>query len=279
MSAAVAVDNLCFGFVGHPPLLDNLSFQVESGSFLGIVGPNGVGKTTLLKLLSGQLRPTGGTVSMEGWPVHTLSVSQRAQRMALVHQQALPVFGYTVAQTVMMARTRYLGASGFESKQDRSILIDVLTNTDTVHLADRALWSLSGGERQRVFIARALAQQTDLLLLDEPTSFLDLKHQIATYDLLKAAQTNKQRTIVAITHDINLAAQYCDCILLLGNSTGGQSGQNTPGTASYYKGTPDEVLTEERIAQVFGVAIASGVIGKMRLFMPLSRTAEPDKLL
>jgi iron complex transport system ATP-binding protein len=278
MSAVIQVENLCFGFAGHPCLLDTVSFQVESGDFLGIAGPNGVGKTTLLKLLSGQLRPTSGTVSVQGRPVHALSVSQRAQQMAVVRQQAVPVFGYTVAQTVMMARTQYLSASGFESSHDRSILSDVLASTDTTHLADRALWSLSGGERQRVFIARALAQRTDLLLLDEPTSFLDLKHQIATYDLLKVAQMHQQRTIVAITHDINLAAQYCNRILLLGNATEESCESNKSRKKNYFMGPPDEVLTEERITRVFGIAIASGVIGNVRLFVPLSRAGASGKM-
>ncbi len=278
MSTVIDVKNICFGFDGHAQLLDRLCFQVESGSFLGIAGPNGAGKTTLLKLLSGQLRPGSGTVSLQGKPVHTLPVIQRAQRMAVVRQQATPVFGYTVAQTVMMARTQYLGASGFESEQDRSVLSNVLTATDTAHLAHRSLWSLSGGERQRVFIARALAQQTDLLLLDEPTSFLDLKHQIATYDLLKSAQILQGRTVVAITHDINLAAQYCNRILLLGNATDEPSEQDISNGKNYFIGSPEEVLTEERIARIFGVAIMSGVIGEVRFFVPLSRGSEPGKM-
>ena len=124
-----------------------------------------------------------------------------------------------MAQTVSMARTPYLGTFGFMGKTDRQIVNDALEATDTSQFATRALGSLSGGERQRVFIARALAQKTPLLLLDEPTSFLDLKHQVNTYDLLKAAQLEQDKTIIAVTHDINLAAQYCDVILLLGSDS------------------------------------------------------------
>ena len=269
MSLGVKVDRLSFGYGKDPCVLKDVTFSVPAGSFLGIAGPNGAGKTTLLKLLCGELRAQSGTITLNDTPIGDLTVDQRARRMAVVRQLSTPAFGYTVAETVMMARTLYLGSAGFESAQDRSLVRAALRATDTENLANRALVSLSGGERQRVYIARALAQQTALLLLDEPTSSLDLRHQVSIHELLKTAQRQRQRTIITITHDISLAARYCDAILLLGGSTGGQGPHDRRQPSVYFMGTPDQVLTEDRLEQVFGIKIGCGMVVGQRVFAPL----------
>jgi iron complex transport system ATP-binding protein len=158
-----------------------------------------------------------------------------------------------------MARTPYLGALAFETDADKEAVADAFEMTDTARFAERPLNHLSGGERQLIFIARALAQQTPILLLDEPTAFLDMKHQVGIYDLLKKMQIEKQKTIVAVTHDINLAAQYSDMTLLLAAD------------GTYKFGPTQEVLTTERIENVFGVKTFSAQIGQSRFFFPLGK--------
>jgi iron complex transport system ATP-binding protein len=160
---------------------------------------------------------------------------------------------------VLMARTRYFGALGFESRADREAANAALEVTNTAQFASRPLSSLSGGERQRVFIARALAQNSSVLLLDEPTSFLDLKHQVGIYDLLKGAQIESGKTIIAVTHDINLASQYCDEMLLLGAD------------GSYQIGKTRAVLSSGQIKKVFDVEVFEGKIGQENFFIPLGK--------
>jgi iron complex transport system ATP-binding protein len=195
--------------------LQDLTFPVRAGTFLAIVGPNGAGKSTLLNILAGLLRPHAGEVLLEGVSLGSYPVQARARKIAVVRQESIPVFGFSVAETVLMARTPFFDRWGFESKADRELVVKALELTGTSEFSLRLLSSLSAGERQRVFIARALAQDTPILLLDEPTSFLDLKHQVGIYDLLKSIQVQKHATLVAVTHDINLALQYCDETLLL----------------------------------------------------------------
>lgn len=252
----IEVENLGFGY-SKTPLLKDLSFAVEEGSFLAIAGPNGVGKSTLLNLMSNFLKPRSGSITIDGTALGEYTTASLAQKVALVRQEFVPAFGFSVIETVMMARTRHFGQLGFDSQEDRRIVAESLEATDTADLASRQLSNISGGERQRVFIARALAQQTPVLLLDEPTSFLDLKHQVRVYDLLKKMQLEQNKTVVAITHDINLAAQYCDQVLLLAAGAG------------YHQGTAEDVLDPERIEEVFGVKGMSGYVEKGRFFLPL----------
>jgi iron complex transport system ATP-binding protein len=186
--SAIEVQDLTFGYSARSPVLRSLSFAVTQGTIFAIAGPNGAGKTTLLKLLSGLLKADSGIIRIDGKRIEEYSVQGLARRAAVVHQETLPAFDFTVAQIVSMARTPYLGTLGFESEADRNIVESAMEMTDTAGFAARPLGHLSGGERQRVYIARALAQDTAILLLDEPTSFLDMKHQVATYDLLRKMQ-------------------------------------------------------------------------------------------
>ncbi len=257
----IEVQNLNFSY-SEEQVLHDLNLEVKRGSFLTIAGPNGVGKSTLLNLLSGQLKPDSGSIKIGGAEVQSYSTSALAQKVAVVRQEFVPVFGFSVLQTVLMARVPYYGPLGFESRRDRQIAQDALEATDTVRLAKRQLGRISGGERQRVFIARALAQATPVLLLDEPTSFLDLHHQVRIYDLLKKMQIERGKTIVAVTHDINLAVQYCDELMLLGTD------------GNCYKGTGREMLEPDTIKKIFAVTGFAGRIGTEKFFLPLGEYAK-----
>lgn len=277
MTASIQLEDVTFGYRPGEPVLKQLRFAIEAGTFLAVVGPNGAGKSTLINLLAGLLRPQSGTIAIAGASIQSYRQRILARKVAVVRQEFVPTFGFSVAETVMMARTPYYGQMGFEDQSDRRIVAEALQMTDTAGFASRLLVELSGGERQRVFIARALAQETPILLLDEPTSFLDLKHQVAIYDLLKSIQHDKGRTIVAITHDINLAAQYCDLALLLRSCPGGSppvSARDAPvGPSQYRVGRPSEVFTREGIEEAFGVRVFSVPVGTETIVLPLGHMA------
>jgi iron complex transport system ATP-binding protein len=264
MTSAIQAEHITFGYGRDKPVLRDLSFQVRAGTFLAIVGPNGVGKSTLINILAGLLRPQSGKVLLEGANLRSCSVQDIARRVAVVRQEFVPAFGFSVMEAVLMARTLHYGRLGFESGADRELAMHSLELTDTTGFASRTLGSLSAGERQRVFIARGLAQDTPILLLDEPTSFLDLKHQVQIYDLLKSIQTDKGTTIVAITHDINLAAHYCDQTLLL-YPLGSQPAEHP----SYRIGKTAEILTPEEVERAFDVRVFSAIVGNKRFLVPL----------
>lgn len=262
MSGIVEVENLSFAYTSDTTILKDMSFEVKPGAFMAIAGPNGAGKSTLLNLTCRALTPKSGTIRIDAAAIESYSRRTLAAKVAVVRQELAPIFGFSVMETVLMARTPYYGSMGFESRADREIANEALEATDTARFASRPLSSLSSGERQRVFIARALAQNSLVMLLDEPTSFLDLKHQVGIYDLLKAAQVEKGKTIVAVTHDINLASQYCDEILLLGADGG------------FHIGETRTVLSPERIKEVFDVDVFAGDIGEESFFIPLGKFAK-----
>jgi iron complex transport system ATP-binding protein len=259
--AIIEVENLSFSY-DTSEILRNLNLAVEAGSFLAIAGPNGAGKSTLINLLCGILKSDSGNIRIDGVDIKSYTFEKLARQVAVVRQEFVPVFGFSVVETVAMARTAFLGGMGFESKADREIVHDALEATDTLQFSDRPLGQLSGGERQRVFIARALAQQTPILLLDEPTNFLDLRHQVDIYDLLRKMQVEHEKTVVLISHDINVAAQYCDNILLLGIDK------------AYHLGTTEEIFLPKMIEDVFGVKGFAGTVGRERFFIPLGKFAK-----
>lgn len=254
---AIQVENLCFSYTGFPVLRD-LSFVVPSGSLLAILGPNGSGKTTLLHLLAGLLFPQIGSLRIQDKPLASLSPSQRAVILSLVRQEYLPAFDFSVYETVLMGRTARLGWFGFESSTDRHAVTQALRDTDTLDLADRRLDQLSSGQRQRVFIARALAQDTPILLLDEPTAFLDLQHQLIIFDLLADLKSKSGKTLLLVTHDLNLAAQYADTILYLGHDK------------TYFIGPVCQAITDHRIESFFRVRGFSGRFRDRPFFIPSS---------
>ena len=215
-----------------------------------------------MNLLCALLKSQSGSITINEEDIKSYSIKELAKKIAIVRQEFVPVFDFTADQIVSMARTPYSGTFGFENKTDRQLIDEALIATDTAQFAHRAIGSLSGGERQRVFIARALAQNTPILLLDEPTSFLDLKHQVGIYDLLKAAQLEKGKTIVSVTHDINLTTQYCDEILLLTTDK------------QYTYGNPEKVLSSDQIQKVFGVKVYEGKVAEKKFFIPLGKFAK-----
>ncbi|MBN2595070.1 MAG: ABC transporter ATP-binding protein [Sedimentisphaerales bacterium] len=265
MSGIIEVENLSFGYISESIILKDMSFEVAQGAFIAIVGPNGAGKSTLLNLMCQVLRPKSGMIRIDSKPIGSYGTQALAEKVAVVRQEFVPIFGFSVMETVLMARTPYYSPMGFERQADREIVDDALKSTDTAQFASRPLTSLSSGERQRVFIARALAQNSLIMLLDEPTNFLDLKHQVGIYDLLKTAQVEKGKTIIAVTHDINLAAQYCDEILLLGTDS------------SYHFGKTKTVFLPEKIKEIFKVDIFAGKVGQESFFIPLGKYAKNGK--
>lgn len=277
MTSTIQIEHVTFGYGRDEPILRDISFAVRRGVFLAIAGPNGVGKSTLLNIMAGALAPQSGTVLLDAANLRSYGVQEIARRVAVVRQEFVPAFGFSVLETVLMARTPYYGRFGFETRADRELAAQALELTDTARFASRSLTNLSAGERQRVFIARALAQDTPTLLLDEPTSFLDFKHQVKIYDLLKSIQRDKGTTIVAVTHDINLAAQYCDEALLLYGlaESPDAAGSGHPAEPPHYRiGEVADVLAPEAVERAFKVRVFSGAVGRERFLLPLGAMAK-----
>ncbi len=273
MILTIQAEQITFGYGRDKPVLQDVSFEVQTGAFLAIVGPNGAGKSTLVNILAGLLKPQSGQVLLNGVNLRARSVQDLARQVAVVRQEFIPTFAFSVVETVLMARTLYYGRLGFESRADREIVRQALELTDTTEFAARPLASLSAGERQRVFLARGLAQDTPILLLDEPTSFLDVKHQVRIYDLLKSVQAEKGTTIVAITHDLNLATQYCEQTLLL-YPFGSQPAESP----SYRIGKTAEILAPEEVERAFDVRVFSARVGNERFLIPLGARAKGASL-
>lgn len=257
----IIADNITFGYDSRN-IIENLSFSLREGELVAIVGPNGAGKSTLFELMCGNYRPSRGKVILDGKCVCSYSHRHLAAKLAVVRQEFIPPFGFTVYETVMMARTPYFDSFGFETHKDKEIIARYLDITQVSHLAHRRLDQISGGERQRVFIARALAQETPIILLDEPTSFLDMRHQVGIYDLLKRMQVEDKKTIVTIIHDINLAGQYCDKVLLLG------------GGANYLIGRPEDIFTRENIKSFYGIDSITAKADGTDIFMPVGQRSK-----
>ncbi|MDR2699843.1 MAG: ABC transporter ATP-binding protein [Nitrososphaerota archaeon] len=226
---------------GSIKILSNVSLEVKSGCFLGILGPNGSGKTTLLKSISRVLKPHGGSILINKEDIYTLKPRQVAQIMAVVPQHNDVGFNFSAMDVVLMGRNPHLGNFQMENAKDVEIAQNVMKLTNTWCLADRPINELSGGEAQRVIIARALAQQPKILLLDEPMSHLDIINQIELMDLIKNLCTKNGLAVLAVIHDLNMASRYCDMLLLLKD-----------GTVSAL-GPVEEVMTTENIQNVFGV--------------------------
>jgi len=200
--------------LGGTDILSNVSLTAECGAVVGLVGPNGAGKTTTLRVLRATLSPDSGTVRVAGDPIDGLSSKQVSQRVASTPQATALSFEFTVRQAVEMGRTPHLGRFDRADSGDREVVDAAMERVDVARFADRPVTSLSGGERQRVLLARALAQETPVLLLDEPTSNLDINHAVNTLELV-ADLAREGKTAVAAIHDLNLAARYCDELVLL----------------------------------------------------------------
>jgi len=230
-------------------VLRDVNVHVESGEILGIVGPNGSGKTSLLKLLTRLAAPKQGDIALFGTSLAGLSQEDAARIAAFVPQESAQMFPFTVAETVLMGRfphrrrTRWNLGFGWEDRDDCAVAAQAMATMDIGHLAPRSVTDLSGGERQRTMIARALAQTPRVLLLDEPTAFLDLQHQIDICSVLRRLKDEHGLTVVIVSHDLNLASQYCDRVVMLKEG------------AVCSVGTPSEVMRVEVLRAVYGCEV------------------------
>jgi len=223
--------------------LQDISFRVEKGEFVGVIGPNGSGKTTLLKILYRLLSPQKGEILFELAPIKRMERADIAKRIAVVAQETHLLFPFSVLETVLMGRSPYLGQLMFESEKDLEIAKKAMEWTNILPFSERPMDELSGGERKRVFIARALAQEPEVFLLDEPTANLDIHHQIDFLDLILTLNRERGLTIVMASHDMNIASEFCDRLILL------------RGGRIYKMGTPEEVITKENIESVYGCKV------------------------
>jgi len=213
-SVGIDARSIRFGY-GARPLFEDLSLSIRPGEMVGLIGANGSGKTTLLKLLSGLLRPSGGELRAGERDLGLLGARERARLVGVVPQESSLTFDFTALEVVLMGRAAHLGFLGFEGADDLRAARKAMERTGTLPFADRLTGRLSGGERQLVFVARALAQQPGLLLLDEPTAFLDIKHRLEVYALLKELNASEGLTVLTTSHDINLAARFCPRLVLM----------------------------------------------------------------
>lgn len=229
--------------IGGAQLLRGVDLDAEPGQLLGLIGPNGAGKSTLLRAVAGLIPLHSGTVQLDGGDIHAISAGARARRIGFVLQHAPEAHGFTGLEIVLTGRYPHLGRMEIEGAEDRSIARTAMERTATQAFEARSVDSLSGGERQRLFIARGLTQQPAVLLLDEPTASLDVRHQLAMFELFRAMAEQGATLIVAV-HDLELAARYCHRMVLMDHGT------------VVAAGSPEAVLTPERLSMVFGVDAA-----------------------
>ena len=235
----LVVDEVHFSH-GRQAILDGLTLRVERGELVGLVGPNGSGKTTLLRLASGIVSPSMGRVTIHGSSLDTLKPGQVARLVSVVPQNPSLPPQFTVLDLVLMGRNPHLKLFQREGTGDLRIAAQAMELAAVRHLSGRTIGTLSGGERQRVLIAMALAQEAPVLLLDEPTASLDLAHQTRVMDLVSDLRTQRGATVLLAMHDLTLAAQYCDRLVMLARGR------------SYADGPPEAVLSRENVAAVYG---------------------------
>src|SRR5213080_3465055 len=236
--------NLSFGYTSVP-VLSNVSFDIAPGEFVVLLGPNGAGKSTLLKILAGLIHQYTGSAELCGQPLARLRPVEIARRIAFVPQETHMVFPFTVQEIVMMGRLPHRAFGGLlDSRRDLERTHQAMALTDTATLAGKRFNEISGGERQRVVLASALAQDPEILLLDEPTVYLDLKHQIQFYDILDRLNAERGLTIISVTHDVNLAARYARRMIAM------RSGNFVA------DGSPEEVLTPQHLYDIFEITAA-----------------------
>jgi len=233
---------ITFSFNGTP-VLNQVDLSLEPGRMVGVIGPNGAGKSTLVRLLSRLLSPAGGEIQLNGWDLARWPRAEMAQVLAVVPQDPELPPAFTAWEMVLMGRTPYLGWLGHESQRDREIARQAMVETGTWRLSERLISQLSGGEQQRVVIARALAQEPQVLLLDEPTAHLDINHQIEMLTLISQLIAGRKLSALAIFHDLNLASQFCDELILL------KEGRVIA------QGAPRQVLTPSVIQQAYGAQV------------------------
>ena len=242
MNMAIVANNLSHSF-GEDLILRNVSFQVPKRDFFIIIGPNGSGKTTLMKIIAGILTSQNSKLKILNRSINQYHRKALARIIAFVPQMLFVDFPFTVTEIVLLGRSPSLGMLGLEEKKDMEIARKAIAFTGLENLAHRKLDQLSGGEQQRVFIAKAICQEPDIILLDEPTASLDLAYQVRIMDLMEQLKTEKGITVVMVSHDVNLAAMYADHLLLL------HKGQ------VLCQGLPDEVITYQTLEEAYGCTL------------------------
>ncbi|MBS3819514.1 ABC transporter ATP-binding protein [bacterium] len=240
--AMLEVENLCAGYE-NGYVINEIEFSLHRGEFISILGPNGSGKSTLLKALQGLLTNASGEITMEGQKLLTLSPREIAKKIAYVPQIFPLSFEFDVQEIIMMGRYIHQGRFGGITREDRKIIQEVMELTKISHLKDKKIAHLSGGESQRVFIARALAQDTPVLFLDEPSSHLDISYQIEIYHILRDLQQEKGKTVLSTEHNLNLAIPYSQNIMFL------KEGK------IHSQGPPEKLVTKQTIREVFDAEV------------------------
>jgi len=227
----------------HQAILNNINLRAVPGEMLGLIGPNASGKSTLIKGMTRVINLFSGHISIDGQDIKNIKREELARLIATVPQNAVLPEAFTAFEVVLMGRTPHLGLLRYEGEKDIAIAWQAMEATQTHFLAERRVGELSGGEKQRLLIAQALTQQSRVILLDEPTAHLDINHQVEILNLVKSLCLEQRLTVIAALHDLNLAAQYCDWLVML---NGGEV---------YTEGIPQDVLTVQNIKQVYGAEV------------------------
>lgn len=258
--AQLTAKDISLGY-GECDIITGLSVDIAPGKVTSIVGPNGCGKSTLLRSLSRLLKPTGGEIFLDGKAISEIPTKQLATSLGLLPQSPIAPDGIVVADLVGRGRTPHQGLLGRWSQEDYDIVQESMEMTGVAELAERSIDELSGGQRQRVWIAMALAQRTDILLLDEPTTYLDIKHQLEVLDLLVELNETHGTTIAMVIHDLNLAARYSDELIAVSNGN------------VYAQGSPQDVMTQQTVKDVFGVdsVIVEDPVSGLPAVMPIGK--------
>ncbi|MGO3658872.1 MAG: ABC transporter ATP-binding protein [Corynebacterium casei] len=259
-STALSASEVSVGY-GERSVIEKLSVDIKRGAVTSIVGPNGCGKSTLLRAMARLLNPSHGEIVLDGKSIHDIPTRKLATKLGLLPQTPIAPDGIVVADLVGRGRTPHQGVLGRWSQQDYDIVAESLETTGISDLAERSIDELSGGQRQRVWIAMALAQRTDTLLLDEPTTYLDVKHQLDVLDLLTELNRDRGTTIVMVLHDLNLAARYSDELVAVSKGK------------VFAHGHPREVITKENVKSVFGIdsVIINDPVSDHPAVMPIGR--------
>jgi len=244
MTARLEACRVSFAF-GERLVVDAVDLTLAGGELVGVLGPNGSGKTTLLRLLAGLVRPNAGEVRLDGRALDRWPRREVARRLAVVPQDPRVDFPFTALEVTLMGRAPHQRGLSLPSEHDLATAGEALRSVDADAIAGRVIDHLSGGERQRVFLARALAQEPEILLLDEPTTHLDLRHQLGMHEVLRGLCRTRGLACVSVVHDLNLAMSYCDRVVVLSAGRVAASG------------SPAEALSPARVFDVFGVTVAT----------------------
>ncbi|AFS79457.1 putative iron (III) dicitrate transport ATP-binding protein [Gottschalkia acidurici 9a] len=236
----ITITNLNWSY-SEEAILKDINIDFYSNRIYGIIGPNGSGKTTLLKNISRALLPKEETIFLQDKDLTSFSNKELSKIVSYVPQNTNLEFEFSVMDIVLMGRSPYLKRFQSESESDIDIAVNAMKITNTWHLRDKNIGQVSGGERQRAIIARALAQQTDIMILDEPVSQLDIQHQIEILDILKGLAENKKLTVILSLHDLNISSEYCEHLILMDKGK------------IFKSGTPEEIISEENINKVYNI--------------------------